>query len=132
MKPDPYLRAIGALQTHGKEAAEEVASFEARQVKEIKDLVEKENIDCDFVVTRASDVCLYDEANRDLKTGLEKLTKAGVSTAEGVFYSDHRTAEGVSDSIKLQNSTVLITSSGFRRQRRKGVLLLCNRPRLAL
>ena len=96
LKPDPYYRAAGALEIYGREAAEEVASFEARQVKEIKDLVEKNNIDCDFVVTRATDVCLYDEANRDLKKGLDKLTKAGVSTADGVFYSDGRTAEGVS------------------------------------
>lgn len=93
------MRAAGALQKYGKEAAEEVASFEARQVKEIKDLVEKENIDCDFVVTRASDVCLYDEAHQELKKGLEQLTKAGISTAEGVFYSDSRTAEGVRRSV---------------------------------
>ncbi|KAK4505526.1 hypothetical protein PRZ48_003489 [Zasmidium cellare] len=96
LKPDPYMRAAGALQKYGKEAAEEVASFEARQVKEIKDLVEKENIDCDFVVTRASDVCLYEDANQELKRGLDQLTKAGISTADGVFYSDSRTAEGVS------------------------------------
>lgn len=101
LKPDPYMRAAGALDKYGKDAAEEVASFEACQVKEIKDLVEKENIDCDFVVTRTSDVCLYDEANRDLKAGLENLTKAGVSTADGVFYSDHRTAEGVSCRIPV-------------------------------
>lgn len=95
------MRAAGALQKYGKEAAEEVASFEARQVKEIKDLVEKESIDCDFVVTRASDVCLYEDAHQELKRGLEQLTKAGVSTADGVFYSDSRTAEGVSHLMLL-------------------------------
>lgn len=96
LKPDPYYRAATALKTHGKEAAEEVASFESRQVKEIKDLVEKEHIDCDFVVTRASDVCLFEEARADLKGGLDLLTAANVSTADDVFYSDQRTAEGVS------------------------------------
>ena len=96
MKPDPYYRAAGALEKHGKAAAEEVASFEARQVKEIQKLVEEENIDCDFVVTRATDVCLYEAAKRDLKSGLEKLKQAGISTASEVFYSDERSAEGVS------------------------------------
>lgn len=96
LKPDPYYRAASALKTHGKEAAEEVASFEARQVKEIKELVEREQIDCDLVVTRASDVCLFEEARADLKSGLELLTAAKVSTASEVFYSGESTAQGVS------------------------------------
>ncbi|EME47906.1 hypothetical protein DOTSEDRAFT_167338 [Dothistroma septosporum NZE10] len=96
LKPDPYYRAAGALEKHGKEAAEEVASFEARQVKEVQKLVEEENIDCDFVVTRAIDVCLYEAAKRDLKSGLDKLKQAGISTASEVLYSDERSAEGVS------------------------------------
>lgn len=96
MKPDPYYRAAGALRTYGKEAAEEVASFEARQVKEIKALVEKEKIDADFVVTRATDVSLYDEIHHELKKGLDELNEAGISTASDVFYSGEKTAEGVS------------------------------------
>lgn len=99
VKPDPYNRAAGALKTHGKEAAEEVASFEARQVKEVQKLVERENIDCDFVVTRATDVCMYEGARKDLKQGLDALTEANVSTASEVHYSDARTAQGVSYSI---------------------------------
>lgn len=96
LKPDPYYRAAAALRKYGREAAEEVASFEARQVKEIKRLVEKEKIDCDFVATRATDVCLYEDARRELKKGLDELTEAGISTASEVFYADARTAEGVS------------------------------------
>lgn len=96
LKPDPYNRAAGALRTHGKEAAEEVASFEARQIKEVQKLVERENIDCDFVVTRATDVCMYEGARKDLKQGLDALNEANVSTASDVHYSDARTAQGVS------------------------------------
>lgn len=99
LKPDPYYRAAGALKTHGREAAEEVASFESRQVKEVQKLVEKENIDCDFVVTRATDVCMYEHARRDLKQGLDALRKDNVSTASEVHYSDARTAQGVSGNI---------------------------------
>lgn len=95
LKPDPYYRAASALKKHGREAAEELASFEARQVKEIKDLVEKEKIDCDFVVTRATDVCLFEEARADLKSGLDLLSAANVSTANDVFYSSESTAESV-------------------------------------
>lgn len=95
LKPDPYYRAASALRKYGKEAAEEVASFEQRQVKAVKELVEKENIDCDFVVTRATDVCLYEEIRKELKEGLEQLKEAGISTASEVHYSDGRTAEVV-------------------------------------
>ncbi|CAK1362057.1 putative oxidoreductase OrdL [Cercospora beticola] len=96
LKPDPYYRAAGALKTHGREAAEEVASFEARQVKEIQKLVEKEAIDCDFVVTRATDVCMYESAHRELKQGLDALHDANISTASEVHYSGPRTAQGIS------------------------------------
>ncbi|CAK3862226.1 related to oxidoreductase [Lecanosticta acicola] len=96
LKPDPFYRAAGALKRYGKEAAEEVAAFEVRQVEEIKALVEKEQIDCDFVVTRATDVSLYDDVHRELKRGLDELGEAGISTASQVFYSGEKTAEGVS------------------------------------
>lgn len=133
LKPDPYYRAASALKTHGKDAAEEVASFEARQVKEIKSMVERENIDCDFVVTRASDVCLFEEARADLKSGLELLTAAKVSTASDVFYSDQKTAEGVRSPFTQENgSDRLINRAGIWRQRRKGLLLVYHSSPLAL
>ncbi|KAF7197943.1 Gamma-glutamylputrescine oxidoreductase [Pseudocercospora fuligena] len=114
LKPDPYYRAAGeitrrtlfqifllttckgALRKYGRDAAEEVSSFEQRHVKAIKELVEKENIDCDFVVTRATDVCLYEDIRKELKSGLEALTAANISSAAEVHYSDGRTAEGIS------------------------------------
>ncbi|KXT15908.1 hypothetical protein AC579_5510 [Pseudocercospora musae] len=96
LKPDPYYRAAGALRKHGRDAAEEVSSFEQRHVKAIKELVEKEKIDCEFVVTRATDVCLYEDIRKELKSGLEALTAADISSAAEVHYSGGRTAEGIS------------------------------------
>jgi hypothetical protein len=83
------------LKLYGREVAEEAASFEARQIQAIKDLVEKENIDCDFVLTRATDVCMYEDAHQKLKSGLDALREANISTAKDVFYSDGKSAEGV-------------------------------------
>ena len=96
LKPDPFSRAGNVIDKYGVKAAEEVASFEIRHVKEIGDLVKRENIDCDFVVTRATDVCLYDKANQDLKAKLDRLNKEGLSIVDDVFYSSEKTAEGVS------------------------------------
>lgn len=51
LKPDPLSRAAGVLDKYGKDVAEHVASFEARQVDAIKDLVQREQVDCDFEET---------------------------------------------------------------------------------
>ncbi len=96
LKPDAFIKAAAALDEYGKEAAEEVARFETRHIAAIGDLVRKEGIDCDFVVTRAIDVCLYDKAHHELKAKLDKLRDAGVDVGD-VFYSSGDTAAGVSD-----------------------------------
>lgn len=95
LKPDPFSRAGSVIEKHGREAAEEVSSFEIRHVKAIGDLVKRENIDCDFVVTRATDVCLYEKANHELKAKLDRLNDEGLSVVDDVFYSPEKSAEGV-------------------------------------
>lgn len=59
------------LQKHGAEAVAEIAIFEMAHVKAIKDLVEKEQIDCDLVLTRA----LHVTRDEDMAAGLESLVK---------------------------------------------------------
>ena len=95
LKPDPFSRAGNVIDKYGAKAAEQVASFEIRHVKEITDIVRRENIDCDFVVTRATDVCLYDKANHSMKAKLDRLNDEGLSIVDDVFYSPEKTAEGV-------------------------------------
>jgi glycine/D-amino acid oxidase-like deaminating enzyme len=89
LKPDPYSRAASILKTHGKAVAEHVASFEARQINEIKDLVEREGIDCDFEETGVFDVCFYEAGRDKVKSDLATLMEANISTAKEVtFFSD--------------------------------------------
>lgn len=63
-----------------------MASFEARQVEEIKHFVEREGIDCDFEETRVVDVCFYDAGRDKIKSDLASLAKADISTAREVRY----------------------------------------------
>lgn len=95
LKPDPYLRAAKVLETHGKEVAEHVASFEARQIQDVQELIRYHDIDCEFEETMVSDVCL-DEAG-SLKTGqaLSRVVAAGVSTAKAIERSCGAEAERV-------------------------------------
>jgi hypothetical protein len=95
LKPDPLSRAASVLETHGKEIAEHVASFETRQVDAIKDLVQREKIDCDFEETKVTDVCLYNGGRDKIKADIAKLVEADISTAKGIKYSSDSEAEKV-------------------------------------
>lgn len=95
LKPDPLFRAASVLETHGKAVAEHVASFEARQVDAIKDLVQHEDADCDFEETKVVDVCFYNAGRDKIKADLVRVAKAGISTAKEVEYSSGSEAERV-------------------------------------
>lgn len=107
MKPDPFTRAAQVLSTHGTEAANEVSSFETRHLTEIARLVKKEKIDCDFVLTRTTDVCLDDEGGRSIEDKINALEAAGVIGIDDIFHSSESTAEGVgpcSSSTRMGNA----------------------------
>ncbi|RDW72918.1 FAD dependent oxidoreductase superfamily protein-2 [Coleophoma cylindrospora] len=57
----PSVSDENVIQQHGLEAAAEVALFEMAHVQAIKDLVEKEQIDCDLSIARANHVVLDKE-----------------------------------------------------------------------
>lgn len=83
------------LETHGKAVAEHVATFEARQVDVIKELVQRENCDCDFEETRVTDVCFYKAGCEKIKADLAKIAKANISTAKGIEFTLGSEAEEV-------------------------------------
>jgi len=94
LKPDPYSRAASILKTHGPAVAEHVASFEARQVEEVKAFVEREGIECDFEETRVFDVCLHQAGRDKAEADLAALTDADISTVRDVgYYSDQKAEE---------------------------------------
>ena len=98
LKPDSFIRSSQILPTHGRRAAEEVASFEYRHLKAVGDVVKRERIDCDFVLTRCIDVSLEDKGRDDLKAKLDSLVEAGLPV-DDVFYCSEKTAEGVRLSV---------------------------------
>lgn len=62
----------------------------------MKDLVERENIDCEFNLTRAIDVCL-DQAHSDkAEAAFKELLKTGAVCAKDVHFSKGKDAERVS------------------------------------
>ncbi|KAK2008863.1 FAD dependent oxidoreductase [Colletotrichum eremochloae] len=96
LKPDPYSRPSSLVATHGIEAATEVAEFEAKNLPAVKQVVEAEGIDCDFVLTRAVDALMSDAIHKRMKTGVDMLRKNGVSVIDDVYYAEGAEAEQLS------------------------------------
>lgn len=57
--------------------------------------MKKEKIDCDFVLTRTTDVCVYEQGSKDIGAKLERLAEAGVAGIDDVFHCSGKNAEGV-------------------------------------
>lgn len=106
------------LDAHGKAVAEHVASFEARNVEAIEELVQQECVDCDFEKTKVHDVCFYDAGREQTKSTLAKLVEAGISTAKEVQYHSGTEAEVVC----LPNSRVHYQVPAFMVLRRGSLL----------
>ncbi|GAD98150.1 FAD dependent oxidoreductase superfamily [Paecilomyces variotii No. 5] len=94
LKPSLYASIGNMSAKHGLEAAIELAEFEKAHLHAIKELVEKENIDCDFQLTRAFDVFLSQAQSEKVKNDIEALRKAGVSLHD-VQYTPESSAEDV-------------------------------------
>jgi hypothetical protein len=73
----PDLIDPDVLQEHGLELALEIASFEKAHLKAIKDVVEKEKIDCDLTFTRAWNVIMNEEASADIQKLMTTLSATG-------------------------------------------------------
>ncbi|KAL1647330.1 hypothetical protein SLS58_002658 [Diplodia intermedia] len=93
LKPDVYFQVPKYTALFGAEAADELAAFEASQVLAVKELVERERIDCDFGLTRAVDVCLDAAHAAKCKAEFLELQAQGRPSVRDVFFSEGAAAE---------------------------------------
>ncbi|CAH0039099.1 unnamed protein product [Clonostachys rhizophaga] len=96
LKPDVYFNVPKYIKKYGTKAAVEVANFEASQVLAVKELVEKEKIDCEFTLTRACDVILDEDLARETEEAFAELSKSGVANLTDVHFTPRKDAERVS------------------------------------
>jgi hypothetical protein len=99
MKPDIYNHIATLATEHGVDAAAEVAAFEAKHVLAVKEFIEKENIDCDYTVTKATDVQLDEAHFKKLKEGYHHLIAGGSKPTTGAQIIESSEAETVSGPI---------------------------------
>lgn len=95
LKPDSYNAISAYASEYGMEAAAEVASFEAENVKAVSEYIQKNKVDCDFVLTRAVDVQLSTGHQRRIKEGYDKLIATGLEPTNNTFSVEGTDAEMV-------------------------------------
>lgn len=105
MKPDLYNHIATLATEHGVDAAAEVAAFEAKHVLAVKDFIEKENINCDYSVTKATDVQLDEAHFKKLKEGYHFLIAGGSKPTADAQIIESNEAEAVS-SLNFKTSKI--------------------------
>ncbi|RJE22483.1 FAD dependent oxidoreductase [Aspergillus sclerotialis] len=96
IKPDPYYHASQITTEHGFDAGAEVANFEVANLQAVKEYVEGEGVDCDFMVTRAYDIHFSTKQHMNMKECVRELKEARVAAAQDVSEVHRQYAETVS------------------------------------
>lgn len=90
-----YYNILKYTKKYGAENAAAFARFEAQNVLAVKELVEREKIDCDFVLTRALDVYLDDAHAEATHAAYQELRRIGEADLADVQYLAGPDAEAV-------------------------------------
>lgn len=96
VKPDTYSDIPKYAKLFGIKAAAQIADFEASHVYAVKDLVQKEELDCDFHVTRALDVYLDPGHAKSVEATYKKISEEGSVNLTDVTFTPKKDAERVS------------------------------------
>ncbi|GAB7348190.1 hypothetical protein MBLNU459_g6194t1 [Dothideomycetes sp. NU459] len=96
LRPDLYGHIPTYIKRFGVETAAELAEFEIAHVQAIKAVVAKEKIDCDFTLTRSTDVWANQDAADKAHAVYEQMVAHGLKYMEDVDFTMGPAAEGVS------------------------------------
>ncbi|KAH8658485.1 FAD dependent oxidoreductase superfamily [Xylariales sp. PMI_506] len=96
VKPIVYFAFPRQEALYGAEVANEIAEFQLKHVLAVKDLVEKEKIDCDFQLTRACDVYINQDYADKVTAQFNRIKALGATCLREVQYTGPRDAEQIS------------------------------------
>lgn len=80
---------------------EELAKFEIQHLQALKEIIESQNIKCEFELKKTCDVWINEEEANLAKTNYEKMMQNGFSYMEDVQYFEGREAEEVRQFINV-------------------------------
>lgn len=97
LRPSVYSRVSKWMKKYGLEAAEEIAQFEFDHLKAIADVIKKENIDCDFKLSRSFDIHTEPEEAAAAKEDYLNLKATGIAkeTVDDIVFYEGEEAEKV-------------------------------------
>jgi glycine/D-amino acid oxidase-like deaminating enzyme len=110
VKPDTYYNMPKYTELFGAEVAASIASYEASQLYAVKELVEQEDIHCDFHLTRATDVFLDAEAAKDAERAFRQLQRDGAVNLRDVQYINNPTSAARVSGVKGALSAFTFTA----------------------
>lgn len=107
LKPDLYMAHEAFSERYGEDFAVDIANFEYNHLAEFKKVVENENIDCDFVLTRACDVHL----SKEVSDVAERNFRRSVNHPNAQYSSDLQINFGEASKVisKVENTSSCIT-----------------------
>ena len=100
------------IDKYGLEAAAEMSNFEIAHIQAIKNLVENENIDCDFILTRSFDVFMSQAFAKKSKDEFESLVEKGRTSTNDVQFTPAKRTERVSG-VKDAKGCASFTAAHF-------------------
>lgn len=92
------------IKRYGLEMAAAISNFEVSHVQALKAVVEKEQIDCDFILGRSIDVFLDEAQALKAKSACDALMESGLLSLKDVQYTSAKYAEIVSTSFPRSDS----------------------------
>lgn len=72
----PHIAKV--FDKHGKDAAAEIGEFHVKQIYALKEVVDKEELDCDFLLTRSFDVFMDEAQALEEEQKVRRLCEAGI------------------------------------------------------
>jgi glycine/D-amino acid oxidase-like deaminating enzyme len=78
---------------YGEDAAKELMLFQVAQVFALKEIVQKEKLDCDFVLTRSCEAYISQPESDEATANYEKLIEDGLDYVQDVYYAGPKYAE---------------------------------------
>lgn len=109
VRPEIYFYMPEYIKKYGLEMAAAISNFEISHVQALKDLVEKEQIDCDFTLGRSMDVFLDEAQAVEAKGAYDELKESGLVSLKDVQYTSAKNAEIVSTPF-LRSCLVVVHS----------------------
>jgi len=95
LRPDLYGHMATHVERFGVEATTELAEFEISHVYALKEVIEKERIDCDFTLARTIDVWSNQNAAEEARAVYDRMVAYGLKYMNDVHFTIGKAAPGV-------------------------------------